>query len=96
MHAAIMMAVRGGRARVDTEVAMAFAVSWNPLIKSNPSASTITIPSTNKDVSIFTAPYELRIIIDSSMLATSSHLSVVVSSRSYSSLRLMSSIGSLT
>ena len=33
--AAISTATRGGRARVETDVAIAFAVSWKPLIKSN-------------------------------------------------------------
>jgi hypothetical protein len=36
----IATAVRGPRARVLIEVATAFAVSWNPLVKSNPSAIT--------------------------------------------------------
>src|SRR3954451_2386217 len=36
-------AKRGDIARVDTDVAMAFAVSWNPLVKSNASAVTTTI-----------------------------------------------------
>ena len=41
-HAAISSATRGVRARVETEVAIAFAASWNPLVKSNPSAMTTT------------------------------------------------------
>src|SRR5215213_918212 len=40
MTAAIARAIRGVRARVDTEVAMAFAASWKPLVKSKPSAIT--------------------------------------------------------
>src|SRR3954462_8546251 len=32
-------AARGVRARVDTDVAIALAASWNPLVKSNPSAT---------------------------------------------------------
>jgi hypothetical protein len=32
MIAAMMSATRGVSARVDTEVAMAFAASWNPLV----------------------------------------------------------------
>ena len=35
-------AIRGESARVETEVATAFAVSWNPLVKSKPSATTTT------------------------------------------------------
>jgi hypothetical protein len=35
-------AVLGRRARVAMEVAIAFAVSWNPLVKSNPRAVTTT------------------------------------------------------
>src|SRR3954447_19617610 len=36
-------AKRGDIARVDTDVAIALAVSWNPLVKSNASAVTTTI-----------------------------------------------------
>src|SRR4051812_44300990 len=32
-------AARGVSARVETDVAIAFAASWNPLVKSNPSAT---------------------------------------------------------
>ena len=32
-------AIRGESARVETEVAMAFAVSWKPFVKSKPSAT---------------------------------------------------------
>src|SRR2546430_13311832 len=35
-------AIRGVSARVETEVATALAVSWNPFVKSKPSATTIT------------------------------------------------------
>src|SRR5438034_4792931 len=37
--AAIATATRGGSARVEIEVATALAVSWKPLVKSNPSRS---------------------------------------------------------
>src|SRR5919202_1732107 len=40
--AATTTAVRGVTARVPTEVAIAFAVSWKPFVKSNPSATTTT------------------------------------------------------
>ena len=40
--AAIVTACRGDRARVETEVAIAFAVSWKPFVKSNASAVTMT------------------------------------------------------
>ncbi|MNN72207.1 hypothetical protein D3C81_1882210 [compost metagenome] len=53
ISAAIIIAVRGFKARVETEVAIALAVSWNPLIKSNASARNITIPRIHIDVSIF-------------------------------------------
>jgi hypothetical protein len=43
--AAIVTAWRGVSARVDTEVATAFAVSWNPFVKSNTSAVTTTTTS---------------------------------------------------
>ena len=35
-------AIRGESARVEIEVATAFAVSWNPFVKSKPSATTTT------------------------------------------------------
>src|ERR687888_86657 len=40
--AAISTAARGVTARVPTEVAIAFAVSWKPFVKSKPSATTMT------------------------------------------------------
>ncbi|MNY65108.1 hypothetical protein D3C86_2023230 [compost metagenome] len=52
ISAAIIMAVRGLSARVETEVAIALAVSWKPLMKSNASARNITKLSINNDVSI--------------------------------------------
>ena len=39
---AIATAMRGESARVETEVATAFAVSWKPFVKSKPSATTTT------------------------------------------------------
>src|SRR5438876_5116266 len=39
-HAATKTAFLGDSARVDTEVATAFAVSWNPFVNWNPSATT--------------------------------------------------------
>src|ERR671937_2245061 len=41
--AATSTATRGVTARVPTEVAIAFAVSWKPFVKSNPSATTTTM-----------------------------------------------------
>ena len=41
--AAIVTATRGGRARVEIDVATALAVSWNPLVKSKASAVAMTI-----------------------------------------------------
>src|SRR5919201_280480 len=43
--AATSTAVRGVTARVPTEVAIAFAVSWKPFVKSKPSATTTTTTS---------------------------------------------------
>ena len=40
--AAMRTAIRGVSARVETEVATALAVSWNPFVKSKPSATTTT------------------------------------------------------
>jgi hypothetical protein len=44
--AANVTASRGDIARVDTDVATTFAVSWKPLVKSNASAETMTITKT--------------------------------------------------
>ncbi|MNI64060.1 hypothetical protein D3C73_1194760 [compost metagenome] len=52
MTAARIIAVRGLNARVDTEVAIAFAVSWNPLIKSKLSASTTIMMTRIKFISM--------------------------------------------
>src|SRR6185312_16830201 len=41
-HAEMITAVRGFSAPVAIEVAIAFAVSWNPLVKSNATAAAIT------------------------------------------------------
>src|SRR4051794_36094306 len=43
---AISTAIRGDIARVETEVAIEFAVSWNPLVKSKAIAVATTIQST--------------------------------------------------
>ena len=43
--AATGTACRGESARVETEVATAFAVSWKPFVKSKPSATTTTTTS---------------------------------------------------
>ena len=40
--AAMITAILGDSARVETEVATAFAVSWKPFVKSKPSATTMT------------------------------------------------------
>ena len=40
---AISTATRGDSARVETDVATAFAVSWKPFVKSKPSATTIVM-----------------------------------------------------
>src|SRR5438067_9590290 len=45
MMAAISTASRGDSARVETDVATALAVSWNPFVKSKPSATTTTTQS---------------------------------------------------
>src|SRR5512145_2459750 len=46
--AAMRMALRIDRARVEMHVAIAFAVSWKPLMKSNASAEKITNPSRSR------------------------------------------------
>src|SRR3954471_14494150 len=45
----IATAVRGPMARVETDVAIALAVSWNPLVKSNASAVATTIHRTTSE-----------------------------------------------
>src|SRR5438270_10142920 len=50
--AAMNTAHRGESARVETEVATAFAVSWNPFVKSKPSATTTVTTSRT----LFTGP----------------------------------------
>src|SRR3954469_6426722 len=45
----IATAARGESARVDTEVAIALAVSWNPLVKSKASAVPTTIQRTTSE-----------------------------------------------
>ena len=47
--AAIVTATRGDIARVEIEVATAFAVSWKPLVKSNASAVPTTIQRTTSE-----------------------------------------------
>lgn len=70
--AAIMTATRGGNARVETEVAIAFAVSWKPLIKSKANAHITTNTVIIKSVFNIRTPkyYALRIMIVSIVLAT--------------------------
>ena len=51
MTAAMATAMRGESARVETEVAMALAVSWKPLVKSNASAMTTIVTSSAIQVS---------------------------------------------
>ena len=45
-------AIRGVNARVDTDVAIAFAASWKPFVKSKPRATTIKTmrPKVSKEV----------------------------------------------
>src|SRR5256885_9155148 len=52
-------AIRGVSARVETEVATALAVSWNPLVKSKPSATTIT---TTRRTSFISAEAPLAVL----------------------------------
>ena len=40
-----MTAIRGESARVETDVAIEFAVSWNPFVKSKKSATATTAKS---------------------------------------------------
>ena len=75
---AIRTAIRGVSARVDTEVATAFAVSWNPFVKSKPSATTIT---TTRRTSLDTS-YRFLTRIASSTSAAFSSASTASSSRS--------------
>jgi hypothetical protein len=47
--AARLTATRGFMARVEIDVATAFAVSWNPFVKSNASAVATTIQRTTSE-----------------------------------------------
>src|SRR5574341_557901 len=49
--AAIRIALRIERARVEMQVAMALAVSWKPLMKSNASAETVTSATSANELS---------------------------------------------
>ena len=70
MTAANIIACLGFRAFVETAVAIAFAVSWNPLIKSNAKAKmTIKIVKI-KIPSICQSPYAFFIIMVSNVFAT--------------------------
>jgi hypothetical protein len=51
-QAAIATAVLGRKAPVAIDVAMALAVSWNPLVKSKTSAVTTTMPMMTSDPSM--------------------------------------------
>lgn len=53
MNAAIIIACLGFNAFVETEVAMAFAVSWNPLMKSKASAQMTISMVRMSNVSMF-------------------------------------------
>src|SRR5947208_10338625 len=57
--AAMSTAIRGVSARVETEVATALAVSWNPFVKSKPSATTIT---TTRRTSFISAEAPLAVL----------------------------------
>src|SRR6185312_12534101 len=66
----IATANRGDIARVDTEVAIAFAVSWNPFVKSNASAVTTTI--TRMTSELMRADQPFLMMMPASLLATCS------------------------
>ena len=91
--AAMRTAARGDIARVDTVVAMAFAVSWKPLVKSNASAVTTTMarmrsPSTDPR-------YAFLMTMPSRTSATRSVASIASSSRSKMSFQRITTIGSI-
>ena len=73
--AAQTTAGRGDSTRVDTTVAIEFAASWKPLMKSKASAITTIATTSNID-----AAQLFSRTTPSMMLATSSHLSVADSS----------------
>ena len=50
--AAMTTATSGAMARVETDVAIEFAVSWNPLVKSNASAVATTIQRTTSECTV--------------------------------------------
>lgn len=86
-NAAHTTASRGERTRVETTVAIEFAESWKPLLKSNRNAiATIATMYETTDYACFSAML-------SSTFATSSHWSSARSSVSYSSFHLITSSG---
>src|SRR3954452_19396721 len=62
--AAIATATRGAIARVEIIVAIAFAVSWKPLVKSNASAVATTIQRITSLVMRWVQPAGLRVLDD--------------------------------
>ncbi len=85
--AASVTAARGERARVETEVATAFAVSWKPLVKSKNSATTTTTTSS-------TPHQPLRNAL-SSTCAADSHASMAFSSCSWMSFQRITTSASV-
>ena len=88
---AIATASRGESARVEIEVATAFAVSWKPFVKSKPSATTTT---TTRRKSPSTAAYRFLTTIASRTSAAFSQASIASSSPSKMSFKRMTVSGS--
>ena len=95
MTAAMSRAERMDSARVDTDVAMAFAASWKPLVKLKMSA-TMRIAMTSAVIMAVPIRQDSRTAIDSTVFARDSKASMAASMRSMISLRLMRLIGSIS
>ena len=91
-HAAMITATRGDIARVETEVAIEFAVSWKPLVKSNASAVPTTIQRTSVRVHCV---YRFLMMMPSSVFTARSVASIASSRRSKMSFQRMTIIGSM-
>ena len=89
--AAMITAIRGDIARVETDVAIEFAVSWNPLVKSK----AIAVPTTIQRTASECIPYRFLMMMPSSVCTAFSVESIASSRRSKMSFQRITIIGSI-
>src|SRR5699024_7762336 len=75
--AASKMALLGVNAFVETDVAIAFAVSWNPLIKSNTSANTTIKITIKNKLSMINPSTYLSVLHDNTLQYASDILTII-------------------